>query len=96
MTEKQFEDRQVKPFLKSLYKCWFFKVHGGSMFQVAGIPDIVGVVNGKFIALELKAQNGKPSPLQLRNIDLISKAGGYAKIVYPSNWEEVRKELEQL
>lgn len=96
MTEKQFEDRQVKPFLKNLNKCWFFKVHGGSMFQVAGIPDIVGVVNGRLIALELKADNGKPSPLQLRHLDLIDKAGGYARLVYPRNWEDIKKELENL
>lgn len=96
MTEKQFEDRQVKPFLKNIDKCWFFKVHGGSMFQVAGIPDIIGVVNGRFIALELKADNGKPSPLQIRNIDLIANAGGYAKFVYPKNWEDIKRELKQL
>lgn len=96
MKEKEFEDRIVKPFLKSLEKCWYFKVHGGSMFQKAGIPDIVGVVNGKFIALELKAENGRPSELQIRNVNLINKAGGYAEIVYPSNWNEVKEHLRGL
>lgn len=94
--EKDFENKLVKPFLKSLNKCWFFKVHGGSIFQQAGIPDIVGVVNGKFIALELKAEKGTPSELQLRAIRLINAAGGYGKIVYPSNWQEIKEELRRL
>lgn len=96
MKEKDFENKQVKPFLKSLNKCWFFKVHGGSMFQVAGIPDIIGVVNGKFIALELKAEKGTPSQLQLRIIRLIKAAGGYAEVVFPADWEEVKEELRRL
>lgn len=96
MKEKDFENRQVKPFLKSLKKCWFFKVHGGSIFQSAGIPDIVGVINGRFIALELKAERGKPSELQLRNIRLINEAGGYGRIVYPAEWEVIKEELRRI
>lgn len=96
MKEKVFEDNHVKPFLKNLPKCWFFKVHGGSIFQVAGIPDIIGVINGKFIALELKAEKGKPSELQVRTLKLINNAGGYGKLVYPSNWEEVKQALKEL
>ncbi|MBS5315950.1 MAG: VRR-NUC domain-containing protein [Clostridiales bacterium] len=96
MTEKQFEDKVVKPFLKKLPKCWFFKVHGGSVFQIVGVPDIVGVINGKFIGLELKTNTGKPSDLQLVRIRDINKAGGYAKIVRPNNWEEIKEELMKL
>ena len=96
MKEKDFENKKVKPFLKSLNKCWFFKVHGGSIFQQAGIPDIIGVINGRMIALELKAEKGTPSDLQLRSIRLINAAGGYGKIVYPSNWEEIKEELRRL
>ena len=96
MKEKEFENRQVKPFLKSLKRCWFFKVHGGSVFQTQGIPDIVGVINGRLIALELKSEKGKPSELQLRAIRLINAAGGYGKIVYPCDWEEVKEELRRM
>lgn len=93
--EKQFEEKLVKPFLKDLRKCWYFKVMG-SMFQRSGIPDIVGVINGRFFALELKAENGKPSALQIFNIKQLRWCGAYAKIVKPSEWEEVKKELEEL
>lgn len=87
--EKLFETKVCK-FLKDLKKTWFFKVHG-SMFQKSGVPDIIGVVNGTFIALELKAENGKPSALQVYNIKQLRWCGAYAKIVKPSDWEEVKK-----
>ncbi len=62
-------------------------------YSKAGIPDIIGVVNGKFIALEVKAVNGHPSELQKRNIKLINQAGGYARIVYPKDFEILKEEL---
>lgn len=96
MKEKDFENKQVKPFLKELSKCWFYKVHGGSVFQQSGIPDIIGVVNGRFIALELKAEEGKPSELQKRAVRLINSAGGYGKIVYPKDWEKTKEELRRI
>jgi hypothetical protein len=92
--EKQFETK-VKKFLKELPKCWYFKVMG-SMFQRSGIPDIIGCINGRFFGLELKAQRGIPSALQLYNIDQLNKAGAYARIVKPSDWEEVKSDLEKM
>lgn len=93
--EKNFENKVVKPFLKRLPNCQFFKVHG-SMFQESGIPDIIACINGKFVALELKAERGKPTALQLYKIEQYRKAGAYARVVKPSDWEEIRKELEKL
>ena len=93
--EKQFEDNIVKPFLKSFPKCWFVKIMG-NMFQRSGIPDIIGIVNGTFIALELKAENGKPSALQVYNIEQLNWCGAYARTVKPSEWEEVKKDLFKL
>jgi len=87
--------KTVKRFLKALPKTWFFKVWGGGM-QKRGIPDILGVINGRFFALELKASDGSPTELQKRNIKLILAAGGYAKISYPEDWEITRKELSKL
>ena len=86
---------KVTAHLKSLNHCWFFKVWGGGA-QRRGIPDIVGVYFGRFFALELKASNGKPSALQTRAIRLITEAGGYARVVYPNDWEQIKKELEMI
>ena len=58
-------------------------------FQKAGIPDILGVVNGAFFAIELKGDGGKASELQKRNIDLINEAGGIGFISYPNDYDEI-------
>lgn len=45
---------------------------------VAGIPDIIVCMNGKFLALELKDNTGKLSEPQKKNINAIVDAGGIA------------------
>lgn len=92
--EKQFEN-EIKKFLKTLTKTWFFKVWSGP-YSKSGIPDIIGIVNGHFIALEVKAENGHPTELQKLNITLIKQAGGYARIVYPKDFEILKGELLEL
>jgi hypothetical protein len=61
----------------------------------SGIPDILCCIKGKFIALELKAENGKASALQKYNIDKINKCGGLGYILYPDQFEQFKKEMEQ-
>ena len=39
------------------------------------------------MAIEVKAANGKPSELQLYNIEAIKKAGGIAIVLYPKDFE---------
>lgn len=57
----------------------------------SGIPDILACVNGHFVAIEVKAQNGKPSDLQLYNVKKIREAGGVAIILYPDDFDEFKK-----
>ena len=44
-------------------------------------------INGHFVAIEVKADNGEPSKLQLLNVKKIREAGGIAIILYPSQWD---------
>lgn len=61
---------------------WFFKIHGG-IFQLAGIPDIIGVFRGRFVALEVKRPKvGRVTVLQATILRKISAAGGMAKVVH--------------
>lgn len=90
--EKQFENK-IKAFLKTLPNAWFFK-HWAGAYSQSGIPDIIACINGRFVGIEVKASKGKPSPLQVRNINLITCAGGYATIVYPEQFEELKETLK--
>lgn len=47
--------------------------------------------NGYFVAVEVKAENGKPSELQLWNIEQIKNAGGFAMVLYPNQFDEFKK-----
>lgn len=67
--------------------CWFVKYWGGGEFTKAGIPDLLICCNGKFLGVELKAKNGKPSELQKWNIAKIKEAGGIGLILYPDGFE---------
>ena len=93
MSEKTFENK-VKKMLKQK-GIWHFKVWG-SMFQAAGVPDILGCCNGRLIALEIKDVNGKASKLQIYVIEQIQACGGYARFVYPSDYEDLIKDLTKI
>lgn len=92
--EKLFENK-VKAFLKS-QGCWFIKYWGGGQFTKAGIPDLLVCCKGKFIALELKGPTGKPSELQLYNVEKIKEAGGIAMVLYPKDFEKFKELVRNL
>lgn len=50
-------------------------------YGASGVPDIVACLDGKFIAVECKANGNKPTMLQLKNLKGIVAAGGYAFVV---------------
>lgn len=47
-----------------------------------GIPDIMAIKNGNVVFLEVKAEGGKPSELQLFRIEQLKKFGIFARVVY--------------
>ena len=83
MKEKAFEE-QVKKFLME-QGCWVLKTWSNGI-QREGVPDLLVCCNGFFLGIELKADNGHPSGLQLWNIDWIRKAGGFAMVLYPKDF----------
>ena len=91
--EKVFENK-IKSYLKSI-GAYFIKTHG-DRFSKVGTPDILACVNGQFVAVEVKAENGKPSELQLHHIEQIRKAGGVAYILYPKDFEEFKTQMTLL
>lgn len=87
-SEKNFENR-VKSFLKT-EGCYFLKYWGGGNFTKSGVPDLLICCNGFFIGVEIKAESGKPSELQLYNLRRIHDAGGFAFLLYPHNFEKFK------
>lgn len=91
--EKSFENK-IKRYLKER-GCYRVKYHG-NYYSENGTPDILACVNGYFLAIEVKAPEGKPSELQLAKIAEIRKAGGFAYVVYPSGWFKLKDIIDGL
>lgn len=86
--EKNFENK-IKKFIES-NDGWQVKFFANRMTK-NGIPDILACINGYFVGIEVKAQNGRPSALQLHHCNKIRKAGGFAFVVYPSGFDELKE-----
>lgn len=57
----------------------------------AGIPDIIGCLDGQFIAIECKAGRGTTTALQERELTRIQNAGGYAIVVNETNINQLKE-----
>lgn len=91
--EKRFENK-IKDYLKSK-NAYFVKFFANRMTKT-GVPDILACVNGYFVGIEVKAQNGKPSALQIYNIENINSAGGFGFVVYPSGFDKLKQIIDDL
>ena len=91
--EKTYENK-IKKFLddRGAYYVKFF----ANAYTKSGIPDILCCINGYFVGVEVKAQNGIPSELQLFNIKKINAAGGFAFVLYPSAFDQFKTFVENL
>lgn len=86
--EKQFENR-LKTFLED-EGCWFVKFFANA-YTKSGIPDILCCCNGYFVAVEVKAQNGRPSALQKRNIKKINELNGIGVVLFPDQFDQFKE-----
>lgn len=92
--EKSFENK-VKNFLDER-GAYFIKYWAGAQFTKSGIPDILACIHGYFVGIEVKAENGRPTPIQLFNVRKINDAGGFAFVLYPSAFRAFEKFVEGL
>lgn len=80
--------------LDAIENSWFESIQQKS---INGTPDILGVINGYFVGLELKANLKSPvTPLQELKLKKIYEAGGFAAVVHPDNMEEILTALKLL
>lgn len=82
--EKLFENK-IKAELKRR-GIWFVK-YFANRNTLAGVPDLLCCINGRFVAIEIKAEKGRVSKLQQYQIEQIQKANGIAFAVYPNQWD---------
>lgn len=73
--------KKILDYLNSLEHSYFFK-YQSSIYTPAGIPDVIGVYEGKFFAFEIKNEKGKTSKLQEYVIQQLREAGGEAYVVH--------------
>lgn len=89
--------RQVVQQLKALkaegVPIWWFKLHGGPM-QRAGVPDLMIVLNGLAVFVELKMPGNKPTKLQVHTMAEIAKANGL--VVVATSVEQMVATLRDL
>lgn len=79
--ETRFKEK-IQEKLKKIPGLWYAKVQNVS---VRGIPDLIICFKGKFIAWELKTDQGEPDALQSYTLSNIIKASGIARVVSPKN-----------
>jgi hypothetical protein len=78
---------RVKDLLQTFDVYWFMPATGG--YGSSGVPDFVCCVFGKFLAIECKAGNNRPTALQEREMDYIRQAYGTALVINEDNLDEL-------
>jgi Holliday junction resolvase len=79
--------KQVKKILDDLGAYHFSPMMDG--YGRSGVPDIIACYKGKFIGIECKSGDNKPTLLQLRNIDDIKRNQGLAIVINEGNMESL-------
>lgn len=80
--ERRVKDK-VKKVLKELGAYYAMPATGG--YGSSGVPDFLICLRGRFIGIECKANGGKPTALQEKNLDDIRKNNGIAFVVDENN-----------
>lgn len=91
MRESKLQQECVK-YLKSK-GIYYINIYGSGR-TAKGAPDIIACINGKFVAFELKVEDGVISPSQRIHEKNIRKSGGYH--FYPRSLEEFIQILDEM
>mgnify|MGYP006271626959 FL=1 len=87
------KDKVVK-LLKANEVYYFFpNTHG---FGRSGVPDIICCVRGKFLGIECKAGDNKPTALQEKEMQSIRDAGGKTLVVNENNISDVESIVKEM
>lgn len=90
MSREKKLDNAVLEFIES-QGGWSIKYWAGARYTKKGIPDILACIDGYFFGIEDKASGGKPTMLQLKNLEWIDAAGGFGILLYPDQFENFKR-----
>lgn len=88
MLEKVFENK-IKKLLKEK-QAYYVKFFGCGI-TTAGTPDILACVNGHFLGIECKTDNGRLSEMQRLKLKTIQNSGGIGIVAAPCAWYDLVK-----
>ena len=94
MTPEAKVKKKVVDTLKHYGAYYFQPVTGG--FGRSGVPDLVACYKGRFIGIECKSGNKKPTALQQKNLDDIAKQGGVSLLINEDNTDTLENDLKLL
>lgn len=83
--------QKIKAYLNKLPKSYWF--HYSAYMGESGIPDRLGVLNGMFVGVEVKAPGKKPTAIQEAKHKDLRRAG--AIIIVAHSVEELEEELKE-
>lgn len=72
--------KKIREYLTT-HGAFVFKVHGGPT-MMAGLPDLIACVEGRYVGIEVKMPGNKPSARQLYVHEQIRRAGGEVIVAY--------------
>ena len=72
--------KKIREYLTA-HGAFVFKVHGGPT-MMAGLPDLIACVDGRFVGIEVKMPGNKPSKRQLYVHDIMRRSGAEVIVAY--------------
>ena len=91
MTPEAKVKKKVRDLLEMHGAYYTMPMTGG--YGSSGVPDFLVCHKGRFIGIECKANGGKPTALQLFNMERIELAGGTAVVINEDNLNDLVKLL---
>jgi hypothetical protein len=85
--------RKVMEQLKMIKAYTVTPMTGG--FGNSGVPDVLCCYEGRFIGIECKANGGKPTALQIHNLNMIKNAGGITFLINESNVDDLSNMIKR-
>lgn len=85
-------EAKVKAKIKKILKEYdvYYAMPMGTGYGNSGVPDFLCCVNGQFLGIEAKANGGKPTALQEKNLEEIKAAGGVSVVIHEGNLDWLR------